>query len=200
MSAEQPIAIGVAFLVATTITWVELITDKYPHTPAFLKGCRCFYLYGLIYGTLAAAAFHFLGVLAESGAFRIEGLGMDNPYVAATAVGISVKALLHIRLFNVNKVPIGVETLVQVFEPWMLDTIDLFHNNAVARFLKPLANKYPNLQEVQEQAKTGIPPGFKQTQKAAIIVDLDQADTPIQALWVCMNYLGKGTVNRLFPG
>jgi hypothetical protein len=115
--------LALTFAVATVVTAIELITTKYPRTPEFITKSRWFYAYILVYGTLGAAALALLPLVGSE--ITMTGVGLENPWVKALLVGFSVKAVLHIRIVTVStgpnqSFPVGLETLVQLFEPWML--------------------------------------------------------------------------------
>ncbi len=123
-------SLAVAFIIASLVTALELVTSKYPRTARFCFKSPWFYGYVLIYGILAAG---FLALLPLLGSLvTIEGVGLSNPWVKAVFVGLSVKAFLHIRIFSVStgpgqSFPFGLESFVQLFEPWMLRTLELDH-------------------------------------------------------------------------
>src|ERR1700688_3061252 len=114
--------LAVAFVIAALVTALELITSKYPRTARFCVKSPWFHIYFVIYGLLGAGALALLPVLTQ---VTIEGVGLSNPWVKAAFVGLSVKAFLHIRIFSVStgpgqSFPFGLESFVQLFEPWML--------------------------------------------------------------------------------
>src|SRR5260370_41835645 len=86
---------------------------------------------------------------------------MSSPGVRAAAIGMSFKALLHIGLFRVTTAagafPIGVETLVQLFEPPLTRRIVLDHLNALQGFIGPRALKYANIDEVKKNISDNVP-------------------------------------------
>ena len=108
-----------AFTVAIAVTALELLTTKYPRTAAFVCHTVWFYVYIVIYGAIAAIALALLPVLGAH--IQSDGINLMNPWIAAAAVGISVKSLLHIRIFNVSTgpgkdLPVGLETIVLLFD------------------------------------------------------------------------------------
>ena len=128
-----------AFVIAAFISVLELITAKYPRTYFLLKKNRKLYLYALTYGAVAFGIMLGLGALVTAGTVKLEGLGLSSPWVQAIAVGLTTKAFLHINLFNVTvgsqPMPVGLETLVQLFEPALLRTILLDEFNAVRNYI-----------------------------------------------------------------
>src|SRR5271167_1257446 len=115
-----------AFAISGFFTVLELVTSKYPYTFFLLRKSALLYFYGAIYGLLAAGAYLLLPVISDQ--VKLTGIAVGNPWVRAVAVGFTIKAFLHVRLFDVNmgpgrSFPLGVESLVQVFEPWLLRKI-----------------------------------------------------------------------------
>jgi len=193
----------VAFVISTAISWLELITAKYPRTYFLLLRNRALWLYGLIYGAIAFGILLGLDALINAEAIRLEGLGFSSPWVRAIAVGVTIKALLHINLFNVRvgsqPVPIGIETIVQLFEPELLRTILLDEFNAVRQYIQPFATQYPDLNVVKERIKINIPPTLPLQERAAFENEVDKANTVIDAMERFLRFLGRGTFERVFP-
>jgi hypothetical protein len=142
--------------------------------------------------------------LIEARAITLEGFGVDNPWVQALVLGLSVKALLHIRLFSVTvgaqPLPIGVETIVQIFEPWLLKSVDIDEFNGVRTFLDEKARIYTDLNQVRMLINNNIPQSLPGLEKTAFIADVDKASSVIVAMELYLRLLGKGSFNRVFPG
>src|SRR5436190_8278552 len=100
----------VALLLASVITVAELITSEYSDTFFIVRSSPSLYVYSLIYGVLA-----FITVL--TGFPHIEVVGISNSWSEAIVVGLSIKAVLHIRIFSVkigqgtDPLPFGTETI-----------------------------------------------------------------------------------------
>lgn len=128
-------------------------------------------------------------------------------WLAAIMIGLSTKALLHIRLFSVPSTgkqeafPVGTETVVQIFEPWLLRTILLDEYNAVSTYLKAKAARYPVLADVQREMVGNLPAanGFPQAERAALEVDIRQAASVRLAMEFYLRVLGVTALNKLFP-
>jgi hypothetical protein len=128
--------------------------------PEFVTKSRWFYGYVFIYGALGAAALVLLPLVGSE--VTMTGVGLENPWVKALLVGFSVKAVLHIRIFMVStgpnqSFPVGLETFVQLFEPWMLTSLDLDHFSAQQAFIKPRAAKQVDLAATKKTALSNIP-------------------------------------------
>src|SRR5215471_706233 len=123
---------GLAFVVALVVTGLELITTDYPMTPNFVLKSIWYYLYVVIYGAIAAVVILILPLITDQA--TVSSVGLANPWIKAAVVGFTIKAFLHVRLFTVStgpgsSFPVGIETIVQLFEPWMLRSLELDHWN-----------------------------------------------------------------------
>ncbi len=199
--AASLLALTTAFL----ISLLELVTSEYPQTSALLLR-QSFkpYLYGGIYGAIAFALTASLGYLAGEGSVSLTGLGLQSPWLRAVAVGVTIKAFMHVRLFTVgirgsSKFPVGVETLVQLFEPWLLRGIEIDHFNAVRGYIAPRADKYPNLQVVKDTIKNNLPTRLSSAELTGFRADVDKAASVLEAMEQYLAFLGSATFNRVFP-
>lgn len=182
-----------AFAVATLITALELVTSKYARTSRFCLRSFWFYLYVMIYGLLAAGAFALLPFVGTQ--VKVEGVGLTNSWVQAGFVGLAVKAFLHIRLFSVStgpdqSFPFGLESFVQLFEPWMLRTIELDHYAEQSAFIKPLAALYPNIADARTKAKDNPPPELSRSEAEAFNSDIDHAPTSAEIIKIYLKLAG----------
>jgi hypothetical protein len=161
---SQPGPALLSFALATSLAALELITSKYPRTFSLLRHSWAFYAYAIIYGVIAFCVMLGLGALVKSGTVKLEGLGLSSPWVQAVVIGVAFKAFLHIRLFSVSlgaeSFPVGVETLVQLFEPWLQRTIELDHFNSLRNYIAPRAQKYSDLDLVKQQIAQNLPPSM----------------------------------------
>ena len=98
--------------------------------------------------------------------------------------------------------PVGVETLVQLFEPWLLRDIDLDHFNALRQFLASRALKYSGLAAVKASITANIPPTFPAQERAAFLADLNNTTTTttvVEAMELYLGFVGKKNFDRVFP-
>jgi hypothetical protein len=160
-------------------------------------------VYALIYGLIAVGSRFGLGALQSQGALKLEGLGLSDPWVQSVAIGLSTKALLHIRLFTVTagstSVPIGIETVVMLFEPWLLRTIDLDEFNQVRAFLAPKAAKHPQLSDVKARIAANVPGAIPTAERQAFLLDVNNATSVEEALELYLRLVGPSGLNRVFP-
>lgn len=184
---------------------LELVTSKYPRTFSLLKRSPAFYAYAVIYGVIAFGVTLGLGGLVKSGAVKLEGLGLSSPWIQALAVGVTFKAFLHVRFFSVGVgsegFPVGIETLVQLFEPWLLRTIDLDHFRALRDYIAPRAQKFPNLTAVRSKIAQNLPPSMsaQSAEGKAFLADVQQAISVDEAMRLYMRFVGRKLFDSVFP-
>ena len=191
-----------AFCVAAFLSLLELVTSKYPQTFFLVRKSWAFFTYGVIYGLLALGATLGLNALSAAGAIKLEGLGMSSPWIRAIAIGVSFKALLHIRLFSVTAgseaFPIGVETFVQLFEPPLTRRILFDHFNALQRFIGPRAEKYADLDKVKEDILQNVPE-LPEQERTAFLADIQQTTSVKRAMERYLSLVGRPGFDRVFP-
>ena len=184
---------AIAFLVVLT----ELVTSKYPRTLFLIARSPYLYAYGFIYGLIAALVYALLPQVTDS-------IGISNPWLKALAVGFAIKALLHIRLFSVptgpeKSFPVGIESAVQLFEPWLLKSIDLDEYGRERAFIEGRVAKYADLEASRKRALENIPGGFEKDEKAAMQADLQQVASAKDVLGTYLKYTGRRIFNATFP-
>lgn len=194
-----------AFFVAYLFTILELITSEYPRTYSFIIKKISLHSYGIIYGLFALIIVLILDTLTQSGSITIKGLGLSNIWWKAIIVGISTKGFLKIKLFTVNvgsnPFPIGIDSLVQIFEPWLLETIRLNEYNEVRKFLEDKVNQYRNLNidDVKKKMVNNIPRTLKAKDKKVFKLDLSEMEEIIEAMELYLSAFGRETLERVFP-
>jgi len=192
-----------SFVVGSLIALIELITSKYPRTYFLLKKSSALYAYTLIYGILSFVVMLILKSLIKAEIISLEGLGISNQWIQALVVGVSTKALLHIRLFKISfgsqSFPVGIETFVFLFEPWLLRTIDLDEFNAVREFIAFAKSRYTDLDDVKDKIEDNIPPTLSSAEKAAFLTDLNEKDSVLEAMELYLQSFGKRSFERVFP-
>lgn len=193
------------FSVAFFFTWLELITSKYPRTFTFPSGRWAIWVYCFVYGLIAFAVLLGFNALVAKGFIKADGLGLQTPWIRAVAVGIAVKALLHIRLFTVTSgsqpFPVGVETLVQVFEPWLLDRIAQDEDDKKRIYVDAKRAKHPDETETQikTKLKANIRRSLPKDERVAIALDIDMTASAEEAMIVYLDRFGKSSLSRLYP-
>ena len=192
-----------AFILATLITLVELVSSKYPRTMSMIKSCRCLYVYSLIYGAISLVVMAALDYFIAVGAIQLGEGSFPNRWLQSIAVGFSTKALLHIRVFTVTvgsqAIPVGIETIVQTFEPTLLQCIEIHEFNKVREFLEPRARLYDDLEDVQAKIRSELPPALAEADRKSFELDLKNTKSPMEALELYFRRFGKTSVERVFP-
>lgn len=194
--------LGLAFAVAAFVTGVELLSSEYARTVPFAVRSIWFYTYVLIYGILGAIALAILPLVSDQ--VTITGVGANNPWIKALLVGFTVKALLHIRVFSVTtgpgqSFPVGLESFVQLFEPWLLKELQLDHYTKQTAFIAPRAQRFAGPIDARNVAKGNPPPGLSTAEKVVFDADVDQAASAAQVIAVYLKYSGIRLTSITFP-
>jgi hypothetical protein len=192
-----------AFLIASFISGLELVTIVCPRTFFLMTRNRALYTYALVYGAVAFVVTLAFQMLALDGTIRVTGPGLSSPWVRAIVVGVTVKAFLHINLFNVTigsqSMPVGLETFVQLYEPALVRTIVFDEFSEVRTYIQPYAARHPDLADVKTKIKANIPPALSKEECGAFENDIDKAGTVIEALHLYLRFVGRKTFERVFP-
>jgi hypothetical protein len=194
---------GLAFFVATFLSGLDLLTASYPRTYFLLFRSGALWGYAIIYGFIAALLTFGADYLVASGKLKLEGMILGAKWFRAVAIGISIKSLLHINLFNVTtgsqSVPIGIETLTKIFEPQLLRAIVFDEFNAVRNYLQPYCQKYTNLDNVKATIAANVPPTLPKQESQAFETELAKAVNVLEAMERGLRFLGRKTFRRIFP-
>ena len=194
-----------AFLIAFGISLAELVTADYPRTFFVLtpRQSPALYVYGAIYGAIAFGIVLGLDALSDAGLVSLNGTGLHNMWIRAIVVGLTVKAFLHIRLFSLNtggpqSFPVGIETVTQLFEPWLLKTIFYDEFDGVRKCVKEPAKKYTDLEQVRRLVEENLPDNLDQKDRDAFISDVRQASTIQSVMMRYLSFVGKKTFKGTF--
>jgi hypothetical protein len=194
-----------ALLIASGITLLELITTEYPRTyPIVLRNSKKIYVYSIIYGAIAFGITLGIDSLISGEIVTLEGIGLSNLWIRALAIGLTVKAFLHIRLFTIgvsggDKFPIGIETIVLLFEPWLLRDIEIDHFNFIRTYIQPQVAKYNDLQNVKQLITSNIPTSLPAEERNTFIRDINEKTSIVEAMEKFIRYLGLRSFERAFP-
>ena len=194
-----------ALLIASGITATELVTSEYSSTFFTVYRCPSLYIYSLIYGTIA---FTIVALGTES--THIEVIGISNPWIQAVIIGLSIKAVFHIRLFSVTRgqgadpLPIGLETFTQIFEPQLKHKIEQEETHGLHRFLDPLVLKYSDPHEVRVRIMGNLSRHMTREDRVAFKQDLeallnDSDQSIFGAMQLYLAFMGKKNLERIFP-
>lgn len=86
-----------------------------------------------------------------------------------------------------------------MFEPWILDQLTLDHYNLKAELISERVKKYPDLTIVRARINSNLPSEWPKEKKVALSSDVDKAASVEEAMEAALTYLGKRTLDRLFP-
>ncbi|HEX9646214.1 MAG TPA: hypothetical protein VGB88_01870, partial [Alphaproteobacteria bacterium] len=95
--------------------------------------------------------------------------------------------------------PIGVETVVQMFEPRLLRMIEMDHYQALQDFLAPFVARYDDLAKIKQQALANIPRFLGAAESAALKGDIASASNVFEALETYLSYVGRKQLKHIFP-
>jgi hypothetical protein len=198
---------GLAFLLASAITALELITAEYPHTSFVLtpRQCPAFYLYVLCYGAIAAFVFWKLDQANLNKIVRLEEIGWNTRLWVAIYVGVSIRALLNIRIVQARigplSFPVGLATFVVPLEAWLRGKkLRLQEWNAVRFYVNPRADKYDDISDVREHIRRNMPPHLAEEENKALELDVEQKlDSVVEIMERYLRTTGKRTFERVFP-
>lgn len=196
---------AIAFVLATSIAALELITSKYPRTAYFLRKSWRIYVYSTIYGVISLCAYFVLPDLLAKGTIKIEEGALPSSsgsaIVTAFLVGLSSKALMHIRLFSISTgsgttFPVGVESFVQLFEPWLLEGIGLDEFTGLRSYVRQRLAKHNDIAVVKKAITDNLP---NHIAPEPFKVDLERITEPIPAFELYFRKCGKTLFDMVFP-
>jgi hypothetical protein len=183
-----------AFLLGSSLAWLELVTSKYLRTLFLIKKHWALIVYSLIYGVISS-----LAVLVWDLVPGLTSQGATNPWFRALVAGFSSKALLHIRLFTFpGGSPFGTESIVHLFEPALLQSIDLNEFSEVRKFVQIKANKYNDLKLVKTEILANLP-RLDEAEKKSFETDIEKATTVVASMEAYLRRFGSANFNRVFP-
>jgi len=160
-----------AFLVAFVFTLTELLSTKYAMTCYFLKKSPSLYSYAIAYGLFSVFFFYGLDSFGFYSCLITPILG--NVWVQAVATGLITKALLHVSIFRADSVPIGLETLVYIFEPRLLRQIALDEYDERQKFIKKSQERFSDVDDVSNRINQNIPRTVDAEMADIFITDLN---------------------------
>lgn len=196
------VACLLAFCLGFLLSGAELLTSNCPRTFRFLvAGSRAFYFYCAIYGLCAVAAFLFVQL---TGAMITAGeVTFNSPWLRAVLAGVATRAFLQLNFFTVNSgassLPIGPQTLVQIFEPALRRQISIDEFNLVRAFVQPRSRLYPDLDQARLRVQQNIPHALPSQEKEAFKSDLDKAQDALEIMESFLRFVGESSFERTFP-
>lgn len=190
------LAAVIAFVVAS----LELITSSYPRTFVFIRRCWALYAYATLYAIIAFAVQ--LGWDAFQGSVSATGSGLSNPWVRALVVGISVKAFMHIRLFTVTvgaqTFPVGIESVLQLVEPLLLDNIRFEHLSGIDAFVDTYSAHFADLVQVKQKIVDRSSQILSGAEQGGFAASVNQASTVDAAMKLYLKLVGQKYFRQTF--
>jgi hypothetical protein len=192
----------VAFSIGGVFTWLEFCTSKYSTTFFLIAWKRPLLIYCAIYGAIAVGGFLLSDFLIKSGKLKIEGLGTESPYILAAVLGFTSKAVIQLNIYTVTTgstpFPIGFQTIVQLFEPYLVRSIILEEFNEVRWFVSRYASKFSDLSTVKTMIKQNIPASLSQQERAAFENEVNKDEQAHEAMERFLRFGGRKTFLRIF--
>lgn len=196
----------IAFLLASGITFLEILTSEYPRTFNFILTCWKLWVYALVYGIIAFIVACFADQLIETGDLTISGFGTSNPWVRALAIGLAIKAVLHIRLFSVSiqgkvSTPIGLETILLLFEPWLLKGIKLHETVQISKYFDNWLQNHPlDLDQMRSRVAKNLQM-LESEEKKALVRDINDSEIVTcerDLMYLYIKLFGKNLFEQIF--
>jgi len=199
-----------AFVLASAITWLNLITDKYPRTwTLFVWKSSGIWLYALTYGVLAAVLFCLLTFVIDVSELSItiqSRYGELKPpagWTLSIIIGVFIKTFLKFNLFTYNfgkdQIPVGLEWLSSKIENYFTRTIEIDEFRAVKDTVKKSASHYQNFSAVKSAIKKGIPKfHMDQAESEAFEWELDKNNNIEDALELYLRTVGPKLFKSTF--
>ncbi len=196
----------VAAIIAFLTTLLGLITSRYPRTYFLVAKCPSLYIYCLIYGIIGFVVTLGLDALIDANLLEISGLGTDNPWVRSIAIGISSKAFLNLELFSFSSTgsgttsPVGLKSLVAIFEPWLMESIELYEHSNMRELVGERAETIKiSLSEAQDRAIRDLPERILDKKVVtALKVDIQQKGSIEEVMELYLREFGRKNFDRVF--
>lgn len=183
-----------AFLLGSSLAWLELVSSRYLRTLFLIKKHWALIVYSTTYGVISL-----LAVLVWDLIPGLTSQGATSPWLRALVAGFSTKALLHIRVFTLpGGSPFGTESIVHLFEPALLQNIDLHEFSEVRNFVQIKANKYKDLNKVKTDILANLP-RLDDAEKKSFETDIEKATTVVASMEAYLRRFGRGNFSRVFP-
>ncbi|HAC16394.1 MAG TPA: hypothetical protein DCE78_10695 [Bacteroidetes bacterium] len=131
----------------------------------------------------------------------IESL-IHDPLIQAIVVGTSAKAIFHINIFSARigsmHVPIGLETLCCLFEPYLLRQVELEEYCSIRTYIEEKSRAFNDVGDVKGLIRKNIPNSSVESDKDVFLVDLKKRKTKEDSMELYFRKFGKKNFDRLF--
>jgi hypothetical protein len=187
--------------------------DLFSTTPlyfAFARNSPALWGYGLIYGVLSVFFFLFLNneliniSISASGAAK--PLSEEFKSLAfAIFAGVSIKSLLNISFYNARvdgkTFPVGFATVVKIFEPQLLKSLESDHFINYDSFLKMAVEKTSHLsiQDIHNVMRNTVDSMLTTSEVSGFLMGLAATKNPRESLSLYLKVFGRKIFCHTFP-
>jgi len=199
------IAVLLAAVIAFTVQFCELYFTKYPNTiELFIGKTWKIFGYSLMYGIAGAIMMLLVLFYLDGSVVTGENTPVNNVFLQACVVGITVKGLLEINCFSfkngTTESPIGLKTLTQLFEPYFIGQLEMEEYNYTKEYVDQRISKYPDLVVIKQMIKNNSHVDSNKKDFTTFLIDLDEiGTTPSEALLFYLERFGRKNFDRVFP-
>lgn len=197
-----------AALIAGVVTFLS-ISRNFPNTLFLVYRCKNIYTLCVVYAAIGFFCLVFFDVfygimlkqLVQKHIVQDLQKVKFNPWVQAVIVGLLTRPFMRLRLFRAKVkskiIPIGTETLIQLFEPQLNRYITICHFNAVRNYIGPYVRKYSDISHVRKIISENIIVGIDTGDFMTILKD--RKSTPAYIMDSYLRHFGRETFERVFP-
>ncbi len=189
-----------AFAIGGIIAFWELVTSKYPRTFFLALRCGHAYFYAMVYA-IAALLIMLLyeAIVPHNGPHSYLG---GNLWVRAIGVGLFTKSFLHLRIFTIpghpEPTPIGLETIMLIFIPYLLREVELGHDRREMAFVKDRVHCL-SFTEVSQAVAGNLPDAMAPRDRQGFIASVKKAKHHVRAARLYLRLVGRGHFEMVFP-
>ncbi len=203
------LAYVISFLIGVYIALSDLFNSTSLYF-AFARRSLALWVLGAIYGIFAVVFLYllseyFIRIEINSTVFR-RPIGDEALFwVYVIFCGISIKSLLNISFYNVRmdgkSFPIGLATLVRIFEPQLKKSIETDHYIAFDTFLTHAEAKtvHLSLMDIHNVIRNQILTRFEASEVSAFLLDLASRRTVRESYIFYLRAYGKKMFCHTFP-
>jgi hypothetical protein len=203
-SLRETVVHSLTYLVAFGVAWivviVELLSSEYPRTYFALTKSKSLALYAAFYGLLAVIALFLFATVVD---IRLaNGVALMSPWVTAAICGASIKSVLQLNIATIRigseRIPIGLKTLVQLFEPPLLRSIAFQEFLGVRALVSKFVTADRVIGEVKRAATDGIPPSLPKAEREGFSADVELSTSVERVMTLYLRFAGREAFTRVF--
>jgi len=191
---------ALAVALAGLMAFWELTTSKYPREMFLVCRCPHLYCYSLVYAVAAAAVMALYETLVPHDGPH-SPLGA-NLWYRAIAVGLFTKSFLHLKFFSFpfksESVPVGIETITNIFIPWFITEIDLGVENRRVDFFGSRIDGV-SFEDAKQRISNSIPDYLDQRDRDGFLTSIEKAGSAKRAATLYLRMVGRRRFEQVFP-